>query len=520
MKNENQKERIMIIRFNHSVIGIVACVGLLLSAARLHAQTAFREDRILVKPSVTNIAAVHTRLGTRVLKSFPQIGNIQVVELPQGLTVAEAIAEFEKSGTVQYAEPDHIVHASVTNPNDPKFTDGTLWGLHNTGQNGGLNDADIDAPEGWDRQTTANNVIVAVIDSGVRYTHQDLAANMWTNPGEIPGNGVDDDCNEYIDDVYGINAITTTGTADCLNPIAAGDPNDNQFHGTHIAGTIGAVGNNGAGVVGVAWGVKIMALKFIDPDPVGGSISDAIECINYATQMRAHIINASWGDEFYNASLRDAIGYARNQDIMFVAAAGNKSPSGNENDNKPTYPASYDVDNIISVAATTRTDGLAFYSNWGLVSVHLAAPGGEPGSDLSDFSTWTNGIYSTFGTSDSAYQYLAGTSMAAPHVCGVLALMKAHFPAESYTQLKNRLLSSTDSLPGLAGKCQTGGRLNLNAALSTVYWWPPNNNFVDAFTIAKPSLVSSITFVANNVDATKETGEPNHAGNAGGKSVW
>ena len=394
----------MITRINHDVIGTIAVVCAVFSMAQIHAQTnQYRSDRILVKPSVSNINTLHAQLGTRVLRTYPQIGNIQVVELAQRQTVALAIAEFENSGLVQYAEPDYIVQATVTNPNDPRFTDGTLWNLHNTGQNGGTADADIDAPEGWDRQRTANNVIVAVIDTGVRYTHEDLAANMWTNPGEIAGNGIDDDGNGYIDDVHGINAIS-----------GSGDPNVNHHHGTHVSGIAGAVGNNATGVVGVAWGVRIMALKGLGSSG-SGSDSDLIECINYATRMRAHVINASWGClGCFSQSLREAIASARNQGILFVAAAGN---SNQDNDNIPFYPASYDLDNIISVGATTRTDARAFYSDWGLVSVHLAAPGGNGG---------TNGIYSTWNSSDSAYEYDSGTSMAAPHVSGALALLWAY----------------------------------------------------------------------------------------------
>jgi len=198
-----------------------------------------------------------------------------------------------------------------------------------------------------------------VIDTGVRYTHDDLAANMWTNPGEIAGNGLDDDGDGYVDDVHGINAIT-----------GSGDPNDDNGHGTHVSGTIGAVGNNGIGVVGVAWGVKIMALKAFNSSGNAAG-SDLIECINYATSKRANIINASWGcQNCFSESLREAIAAARNQGILFVAAAGNFSA---DNDSIPFYPAGYDVDNIISVAATTRNDGLAYYSDVGKVSVHLAA---------------------------------------------------------------------------------------------------------------------------------------------------
>ena len=260
-----------------------------------------------------------------------------------------------------------------------------------------------------------------------------------------------------------------------------------------------------------------MALKAFDS---GGNTSDSdlIECINYATSKRANIINASWGGGPFSESIREAIAAARNQGILFVASAGNNFW---DNDSNLFYPASYDLDNIISVAATTRTDAKASYSDTGLVTVHLGAPGGEaPDPFNADHSTWTNGIYSTWNSSDSAYQYDAGTSMAAPHVTGTLALLWAYELVESYTQLKNRLVSSTDALSSLAGKCQTGGRLNLNNALNTYWWWPRNDNFASAFTIAKPSSASSITYVANNVDATKETGEPNHAGNVGGKSVW
>lgn len=341
-------------------------LGLVVSGAQGQVQTdLYRQDRILVKPAVANLASVHSQLGTRVLRSYPRIGNLQVVQLPKGLSVTQAVAAFQRSGLVKYAEPDYIVHATQVYPNDPRFQDGTLWGLDNTGQNGGTADADIDAPEGWEHRNSANNVIVAVIDTGVRYTHEDLAANIWTNPGEIAGNGIDDDGDGYIDDVHGINAIT-----------GSGDPNDDNHHGTHVAGTIGAVGNNNLGVVGVAWAVSIMPLKFLDSSGYG-DVADAIECIDYATMMRVSIMNNSWGASIYlGAGLRDAIAAARNRGILFVAAAGNNR---RDNDSNPFYPANYDLDNLVTVAATTRNDLLAnelfWGSNWGLVSVHLGGPG-------------------------------------------------------------------------------------------------------------------------------------------------
>src|SRR5438552_1926066 len=358
MKPEKRKERIMITRFSRVVIGTVVCA--VFSMAQIQAQTnQYRSDRILVKPSVPNINTLNAQLGTTVLRSYTNIGNIQVVQLPQGMTVPQAIADYQNSGQVAYAEPAYIRYLTVTNPNDPKYTDGTLWNLNNTGQNGGTADADIDAPEGWDKQTNANNVIVAVIDTGVRYTHEDLAANMWTNPGEIAGDNIDNDGNGYTNDVHGINART-----------GSGDPNDDYSHGTHVAGIIGAIGNNGTGVVGVAWGVKLMALKAFDSSG-NTSDDDLIECINYATTKRANIINASWGGGPFSQSMREAIAAARNQGILFVAAAGNNFA---DNDSTLFYPASYDLDNIISVAATTRTDAKASYSDTGLVSVHIGAP--------------------------------------------------------------------------------------------------------------------------------------------------
>lgn len=185
----------MITHLRGAFVAVAVCLGLLLSAGQGHTQTAeYRQDRILIKPSVTPteaLAALHGQLGTTALRSFPRIGNIQVVQLPSRLTVQQAIAAFENSGLVIYAEPDYLAQTMQVFPNDPRFVDGTLWGLHNTGQNGGVADADIDAPEGWARRNTANHVIVAVIDTGIRYTHQDLAANMWINPGEIAGNGID-----------------------------------------------------------------------------------------------------------------------------------------------------------------------------------------------------------------------------------------------------------------------------------------------------------------------------------------
>lgn len=349
----------------------------------------------------------------------------------------EALDKLHRSGTVIYAEPNYRLRVLLT-PNDPSFD--SLWGLHNTGQDGGTPDADIDAPEGWDIRTDATTTIVAVIDTGVDYNHQDLAPNMWVNPGEIPGNGLDDDGNGYVDDVHGINAITGTG-----------DPMDDQSHGTHCAGTIGARGNNSLGVAGVAWTTRIMALKFLDSSG-SGYTSDAVECILYAIQMKQPgdrmILSNSWGGGGYSQTLYDAIAAARDNNILFVAAAGNDSDNTDIN---PQYPAGYDVDNIISVGASTRNEAVSWFSNYGVASVDLFAPGSS--------------IYST--TPGNNYGTLSGTSMACPHVSGVAAILWAHYPAYNWQQIKGLILNGAEDGVGSPynSVCLTQGRLNLRQSL-------------------------------------------------------
>src|SRR6266568_3947548 len=457
-------------------VGPALALGLLVAAVALPAPSfalaiiqpggvaGARGDRILVKPNPgADLTQLNAALGTRVLSTFAAIGGLQTLELAAGADAQSLIALYQQSGLVEYAEPDFIVEASLA-PNDPRYLDGSLWGLHNTGIYGGVPGADIRAPEGWDTQSTASNIIVAVIDTGARFTHEDLAANMWVNPGESgrdalgldkSTNGMDDDGDGFIDDVHGINAILGTGI-----------PWDDHGHGTHVSGTIGAVGNNSVGVVGVAWNVQLMACKFLDATG-HGSVSDAITRIDYARKKRANIINASWGDyltapfngilpDLHNnpaksQALHDAIASARDAGILFVAACGN---DGTDNDAHPLYPASYtDLDNIIAVAATDRTDTRAWFSNYGATTVALGAPGAA--------------IFSCWNGSDSDYRYLDGTSMAAPHVAGVCALVWSYSPANTYSQIRNRVLSNTDPLPSLAGKCVSGGRLNLQKALGS-----------------------------------------------------
>jgi subtilisin family serine protease len=412
---------------------------LMISGFELTAEQKTHPNRILVMPKKgvpENEFARWTRnQSVRELRSHPRLGGLRVLGLPQNLSTEQAIHSYQASGLVEFAEPDYILRAYVS-PNDPAYLDGTLWGLHNSFS---LGAADIHAPEAWDETPSATNVIVAVVDSGVRYTHEDLADNMWVNPGEIPDNGIDDDQNGIIDDVHGFNAIT-----------GSGEPTDEAGHGTHVAGIIGAVGNNGKGSVGVAWRVQLMALKFLDRDGEGPT-SDAIECIDYARAHGAQVINASWGSTAKSRSLQRAIERAQADGIIFVTAAGNDTRN---TDRLPDYPAGYALDNVISVAATDRADQLAEFSNYGQATVDLAAPGVE--------------IYSCWNTSGRAYQAISGTSMAAPYVAGVFALLRSRHPSASYQDLIAALLSSADPLESLQGTSVTGGRLNAARALEAL----------------------------------------------------
>lgn len=351
----------------------------------------------------------------------------------------QLLQDLKKDPDVEYAEPNFILHTSQL-PNDPLFVN--LWGLNNTGQTGGTNDADIDAPEAWNTPS-ANIVTVGVIDTGIDYNHEDLSANMWKNSAEAAGQpGVDDDGNGYIDDVYGYDFVNN-------DP----DPMDDNGHGTHVAGTIAAVGENGVGVAGVNYHGKVAALKFLSATG-SGTTTDAVRALQYATQMGFKITSNSWGGGGYSQTLYDAISAANNAGALFVAAAGN---STNNNDAAPFYPASYTLPNIISVAATDKYDNLASFSNYGATSVDLGAPG------VSIFSTVPKGTCSS--CDPSGYRTLSGTSMATPHVSGAAAYLWGVYPNLSGLQIKDKLLISGDPKTALSGKTVSGKRLNLNNAM-------------------------------------------------------
>lgn len=333
------------------------------------------------------------------------------------------------------AEDIRSTPAETGAPNDPMFSE--QWALKNDGTNGGKKKADIDALKAWLQTQGSEDVVVAVLDSGVDYTHPDLITNIWLRPDSVPA--YFDDELGAVDDKNGFDAVDNSG-----------DPMDDNGHGTHCAGIIGAEGNNGTGIAGINWRVEIMPLKFIGKGGFG-STKNAIEAINYAVDRKkagvnVRVINASWGSTLYSKALEDAIRAAGEQGILFVAAAGNNSTN---NDKSPHYPSNYNLPNVISVAALDRTDALAQFSNYGENTVHIAAPG----KDI--LSTWLN----------DAYREASGTSMAAPQVAGVAALIIASHPKISVEKLKEALLRSVDPIPALNGKVRTGGRLNAAKAL-------------------------------------------------------
>jgi len=417
-----------------------------LTTAAAKAADEFVPDELLVGFRPGTLGAQTDRIrngvGAMRLKEWPEI-RAEHWQLPRGMGVAQAIRALSPNPNVQYAEPNYVIHAVTTLPNDPLL--GSLWGMHNIGQTGGTRGADMKALELWQLPPGNGPVVVGVIDTGVDFNHPDLAGRRWVNPGETgldskgrdkATNGKDDDRNGYVDDVHGISALDATGY-----------PMDGNGHGSHVAGIIAAAGNNGRGIVGVAWRAQIMALKFLDAHG-DGYTSDAVASIDYARSEGASVVNASFAGPDNSISLRDAINRARAAGMIIVAAAGNEALN---NDSIPSYPANYSLDNVVSVAATTRSDTLANYSNYGAQTVDLAAPGSS--------------IYSAYFLADNSYVTMSGTSMAAPHVAGAIALLRAHVPSLSYAQIIDRLLKAVDPLPALAGKTVTGGRLNLQRAL-------------------------------------------------------
>jgi len=526
---------------------VVAASAFIATSAAASAQSfssagVFKPSELMVtykSGAVSQAAHIsNARVGARGVEAIPRF-QTQRVTLPQGMSVAQAISLYSQDPNVAYVQPNYMYYASVgtgrgrspigggggnggggnggggngggnggggnggggnggggnggggngggnptstpvaarLNPNDPMY--GAQYGLKK-----------IKAPEAWaSKGTGSRDVVVAVLDSGVRYTHEDLNANMWRNvqrtapdgsqQGEIPGNGIDDDGNGFIDDYYGIDVVNNDS-----------DPMDDQGHGTHVAGTIGAVGNNKIGVTGVNWNVSIMALKFLSPGPDGrtsGTTANLLKAFQYMLDMKSRgvnirVANASFGSAEVTGQAADPLELAAFQSaneagILIAVAAGNGGDDGigDDNANVAAFPANFTSPNIISVAATDQNDKLAKFSNFGGSTVNIAAPGVNI---LSTYAFVEKKIKPDPSTavpsptpvlvqvgSDRAYKRLSGTSMASPHVAGVAALISSVYPNLTVAQVKNDILSSVDVLPALQGKIISGGRLNAFRAL-------------------------------------------------------
>jgi hypothetical protein len=411
----------------------------------------YEPSRIIVRLDPgTRVAQIHNIVpGATFEQELHAIPGARVVNLPAGTSVETAVAQFRQCQFVRYAEPSYYRTLQATIPNDAFF--GNLYGMHNTGQSGGTLDADIDAPEAWDLTTGSSSFVVAVFDTGIDFNHPDLAANVWINPGEIAGNSIDDDGNGFVDDIRGWNWFSNNNNV-----------NDLHGHGTHVSGTIGGAGNNSIGVAGVNWNVKIMPMKIFSDGGTYAGDAAVVSAMNYVINKGIKVSNHSWGGGPFSTALRDGIAALRNAGHLFIAAAGNH---GGNNDAGPFYPASYGdptraghmLDNVIAVAATTRTDTKASFSAWGLNSVHLGAPG------LDTFSTWPTALIA------SGYNTISGTSMATPHVTGTAALAWAFSPSSNYLEIKNAILAGVDPNNALRtngpNPVATGGRLNVHKTL-------------------------------------------------------
>ena len=384
---------------------------------------------------------IHSQKGVEVLHHFDLI-PVDLVRAPKGADLRALSKAYSKQAEIRYVEPNYL-NWGADLPNDEHFQE--CWGLHNIGHNWCRSDADIDAPEAWEIEQGNKKVLLAVIDSGIDYGHIDLKGNLWTNSAEQDGAaGVDDDANGIIDDIYGAN---------WNNGDVSGDPMDNHSHGTHVSGTIGAVGNNQTGIIGVCPNISIMGLKFLHPTTGGnaeGSNADAIKAIEYALKQGVKLSNNSWLSYGFSDALKDAITVAGEQDHLFMAAAGNNRIN---TDNIPSYPASYQLPNIMSVAASDCDDKRASFSNYGKKTVHLAAPG-------------KNIVSLKAGGGVVSY---SGTSMATPHVAGAAALLKASWPDASALDLKELILNNLDILPQWQDLTVTSGRLNAHKALKQFF---------------------------------------------------
>ncbi len=472
-------------------VTLLAVGFVILVPSLLFAQTAqpvprkYVPGRVLVKfrPTVqpTAIRAAHLAAAGHVMQSFSSVEGLQLVQVAASTKLSEALAAYRANPDVLYAEPDYIVHAFQT-PNDPLFP--TMWSLLNTGQNGGTLGADIKATLAWSITTGSSNVVIAVIDSGVDYNHPDLAANIFTGP-ICPGGVV----------CHGINAVEGS-------ILSTNDPFDDNGHGTHVSGTIGAIGNNALGVTGINWNVTLLPCKFLGADG-SGAASGAIQCLDFIKSLKDSGLNIvasnnSWGGGDFSQALQDAIDRQRQSGILFIAAAGNDF---SDNDVRPSYPASFPLPNIIAVAATDRNDNRPFFSNIGRHSVHL----GAPGQDI--LSTLPGGTYGL----DS------GTSMATPHVTGVAALLAAQDPTRDWRAIKNLILAGGDLNTAMASTI-SGRRLNAFNSLTCT------NSVVSGRLLPTADTVSGavgvpLTLAALNINCAQPNGPVQVTVTPGGQTI-
>ncbi len=426
-------------------ISFVSLLSLPLLALNATAQE-LESERIIVrfKDSVQIFSLNHE---IQRFRGMPEFG---VMTVPADQSMQAMLTAYRQRDDVLYAEPDYPLQSHRT-PNDPFFNN--QWNLNNFGQSiaelggrRGTFDSDINGPEAWDITTGNDAIVVGVIDTGIDYTHPDLIANLWVNPGEIPNNGIDDDNNGYIDDIHGINAIT-----------GSGDPFDDSGHGTHVSGILGAEGNNARGIAGINWNTTIIACKFLGPRAAEpGFVSDAIECLDYLLNLKTRtnnpvnvrLTNNSWGGNGRSQALVDAIAAHQNAEILFVTSAGNDRQNM---DDVPNFPAAYDLPGIISVAASDENDELTTFSNFGVQTTDIAAPGARI------LSTVPSGNCEL--CTGSGYAFVSGTSMASPHVAGLAALMMAQNPGLTIREIKNLVISAGTRINALNSRVLAGARL-------------------------------------------------------------
>lgn len=386
---------------------------------------------------------VNERVLTKMMERQGQKEAVNVISV--NINAIDAVTKAKGMDGVEYAEPNYVYKHHATS-NDTYYTNGSLWGMYGSATSP-ANQYGTNAAAQWAAGSTgSNSVYIGIIDEGYMYTHDDLVANAGKNPGEVAGNGVDDDGNGLVDDVYGYDFAGNDATVFD----GAGDD-----HGTHVAGTIGASGGNGKGVAGVVWNVKLLSAKFLGSR--GGTTANAIKAVDYFTDLKLRqglnivATNNSWGGGGFSQALYDAIARANSAGILFIAAAGNASSN---NDATASYPANYNVANVISVASITNTGGLSSFSNYGATQVDLGAPGS---------GIWSTVPVSSKGKVVASYASYNGTSMATPHVSGAAALYASKHPGSTAAQIKSAILSSVIPTSSLSGKTVTGGRLNVTS---------------------------------------------------------